>query len=246
VPEKYNSGRTFIRVENMGNPFTTAAWSMGYTSPLQTPPPVGRARGPEVENPAQDQQWWEQNLAPSVSAGLGDLEWVPADDTGTRHQSVFGVHRGRSVAIRLPRGLERRGSEMIENEVMATVEVPVTPQPLGLWVVESPPKWFRGRRAWALNRPPFKTGDPWFDEQAGCWAWDCTAGSDALRDALAPALPALREILETQPGAIITNTTISAWIPHTEMPERLPKLLAMAQSLADLAGSGAVAARRLS
>ena len=213
----------------MSDPFTTAPFSMGYTSPQRARAPVRRIAGPALETPGNDRQWWEAHLASSVSAGLGDLEWYPSDDDGIRYWGVVGQHDGRSVSIRLARSLEHRGSETVTDEVMTNVELRVTPPRLGLWVLESPPKWFRGRRAWALNRPPFSTGDPWFDEHAGCWAWDCTKGPEALRDALAPLLPALRGLLDTHPGAIITNTTISVWIPYTEVPERLSRLLAMAQ-----------------
>ncbi|MEA2057826.1 MAG: hypothetical protein U9O63_03845 [Actinomycetota bacterium] len=215
----------------MSDSFTTAAWSMGYTQLAQTRAPVQRFDGSAVEILGQVQPWWGTHLASAVSIGLGDLEWHRTAPRGDRYWGVSGVHADRSVSIRLPRDLERRGGETIKDEVRATVEVGVTPLRLGLWVIEAPPKWFRGRRAWAMNRPPFTIGDPWFDEHAGSWAWDCTEGPQALSDALAPVLPALREVLETQPGAIITNTAVSAWIPCTEMSIRLPDLLGMTQPL---------------
>lgn len=216
----------------MSRQFTTADWSMGYTSPVGGPGTARRFDGSAVEIPGNDQPWWEAHLASSISAGLGDLRWYAADGDGTLRYGVWGLYEGGSVSIRLSTGFERRETERITDEVLANVQVRVTPLRLGLWVVESPPKWFRGRRAWALNRPPFSTGDPWFDEHAGCWAWDCSEGPEALRTALAPALPVVREVLESQPGAIVTNNTISAWIRHTEMPDRLPRLLSLAQSFA--------------
>lgn len=217
----------------MSDPFNTANWSMGYTQPSARPAPVGRVAGPTFEIPGLGRPWWEEHLASSISAGLGDLRWFAPDVAGSDYVAVSGMYDGRVVSIRLANGFEGRGGEVITDEVMTNVEFRSTPRELGLWVLESPPKWFRRRRAWALNRPPFSTGDPWFDEHAGCWAWDCTQGAEALRAALASRLPAIREILDTQPGAIITNTTISTWIPHAGMAERLPKLLSTARSLPD-------------
>lgn len=212
----------------MSDPFATATWSMGYGH-QGTRAPVSRHSGSAIEVPGHGRPWWEAHLASSVSAGLGDLRWYPADGDGIRYWGVRGEHAGRSVSIRL--ASERRGSETVADGVMTRVELRVTPPRLGVWVLESPPKWFRLQRAWVLNRAPFSTGDPWFDEHAGCWAWACDEGPEALRDTLAPVLPALRVLLDTHAGAIITNAAISAWIPSTEVPERLPTLLAMAQSI---------------
>lgn len=217
----------------MSDPFTTADWSMGYTQPSARPTTVRRVDGSAIEMPGFARSWWEHKLESSVAAGLADLRWFAPEGVGSDYIAVSGVYHGRVVSVRLANGFEGRGGEAITDEVMTSVEVRPTPPELGLWVLEAPPKWFRRRRAWALNRPPFSTGDPWFDEHAGCWAWDCSQGTEALRVALAPRLPAIREILDAQPGAIITNTTISTWIPHAEMVERLPKLLALARSLPD-------------
>jgi hypothetical protein len=211
--------------------FTTAAWSMGYTRSAPMRSPVRGFDGSVVETLGHDQPWWEAHLTSSVSIGLGGLEWLGTVARRDRYWGVSGTYADRSVSIRLPRHLERRGSETITDEVMATVEVRVTPRRLGLWVIESPPKWFRGRRAWAMNRPPLTIGDPWFDEHAGSWAWDCTEGPEALSDALVPVLPALHQVLDTQPGAIITNSAIIAWIPCTQLSVRLPDLLGMTRTL---------------
>jgi hypothetical protein len=206
---------------------------MGYTQPPARQGSVRRVDGPTIEIPGLTRAWWEEHLGSSVAAGFGDLRWFAPDGVGSEYVAVAGVYHGRMVSIRLPNGFEGRGGEAIGEEVMTNVEVRPTPPELGLWVMEAPPKWFRRRRAWALNRPPFSTGDPWFDEHAGCWAWDTTQGAEALRAALMPSLPTIREILDTQPGAIVTNTTISAWIPHAEMSERLPRLLSLARSFPD-------------
>jgi hypothetical protein len=214
----------------VGNPFTTAGWSMGYTPSLETAAPIRSINDGDFEVPGNDRSWWDAQLDTSISAGLGDLRWHLSDVEGVRYWGVDGVCAGRSVSIRVPRLLEHRDGEPIADEVMVVVESRLTLPRLGSWVIESPTKWFRGRRAWALNRPKFGTEDPWFDEHAGCWAWDCGDGPQALREALAPVLPVIREALDAHPGVIITDTAISTWIPYTEIPDRLPEFLSAVRS----------------
>ena len=143
----------------------SADWSMGYTPSREAPAAaVRRPDGADIPVPGNNRDWWEAQLATSVAFGLGLLDWYPVDGDGARYWGVYGMYSGRPVGIRLARPFERRASESIADEVLTAVEVPVTPLHLGLWVIEAPPKWFRGRRAWALNRPSFSTGDPWFDD----------------------------------------------------------------------------------
>lgn len=203
---------------------------MGYTQSDTTTPPVRSIGDGGFEVPGNDRSWWNTQLDAAIGIGLQDLEWRPSDPDGSLYWGVSGAYVGRSVSIRIPRLLEHRDGTLVADEIMVVVETDLTPPRLGSWVIESPPKWFRKRRGWALNRPKFSTGDPWFNQHAGCWAWDCADGPDALRDALAPALPMIREILDAHPGAIVTETTISTWIPVTEAPERLPALLSMVSS----------------
>ncbi len=214
----------------MGDPFTGASWSMGYTQPDTTTPPVRSIDDSGFEVPGNDRSWWNTQLEAAISTGLQDLEWHPSDPDGTLYWGVSGAYVGRSVSIRVPRLLEHRDGTLVADEIMVVVGTDLTPPRLGSWVIESPPKWFRKRRGWALNRPKFSTGDPWFNQHAGCWAWDCADGPDALRDALAPALPMIREILDAHPGAIVTETTISTWIPITETRKRLSILLTVVGS----------------
>jgi len=214
----------------VGDPYAGASWSMGYTQPLDGAPPIRAADGGSFEVPGNGRPWWESHLDTSISAGLGDLRWYLSEIDGTRYWGVSGLFADRSVTIRIPRLLEHRDGLPVADEVMVVVEYGLTPPRLGSWVIEAPPKWFRGRRGWALNRSRFQTGDPWFDEHAGCWAWDCADGAQALREALAPLLPVVREILDVYPGAIISNASVATWIPYAEMPERLPRLLSVVGS----------------
>lgn len=209
----------------MGDPFTAASWSMGYTPSGAPAPPTRSNEDGDFEVRGNDRSWWAARLEPAFSIGLRDLEWHPSDDGDTTYWGVRGTYGGGSVSARIPRLLEHRDGTAVSDEIMVVADCHITPLRLGSWVIESPPKWFRKRRGWALNRPKFSTGDPWFDKEAGCWAWDCSDGPDALRSALVPALPAIREILDAHPGAIVTEATISTWIPDTEVRERLPRLL---------------------
>lgn len=209
----------------MGDPFTGASWSMGYTQPDIRAAPTRSTDDGNFEAPGNDPSWWNEQLDAAIGIGLRDLEWHASNPDGTQYWGVSGVFAGRSVSIRVPRLLEHRDGGLVTDELMVVVETDLTPPLLGSWVIESPPKWFRKRRGWALNRPRFSTGDPWFNQHAGCWAWDCADGPDALRDSLAPALPTIRKILDAHPGAIVTEATISAWIPIAEVPDRLPALL---------------------
>lgn len=181
--------------------------------------------------PGRDQSWWEDLLDPSMQDGLSVLHWHTSDDSASLFWSVSATDANRGVSIRLPRPLERDGSDHITESLMVNIETRPTPAGLGSWVIESPPKWFRRRRAWALNRPPFVTGDPWFDEQAGCWAWDCGEGVGALRRTLAPLLPVVRDIIEHHPGVTVTDASVNAWLPWAEAPERLSSLLVATRSL---------------
>lgn len=198
---------------------------MGYTPSTTSGAPIRRLEDSGLEMPGRGRQWWEAQLASSVDMGLAGLQWHAVGPGGDRYWGVVGAYAGMAVSIRLPRPLERRGEHAIVDEALAVVEAGVTQPTLGRWVIESPPKWFRGRRAWALNRPPFATGDPWLDEHAGCWAWDCARGPQALRDELAAMLPAVKGLLRSQPGAIVTDSAVSVWIPHSDMPMRMPDLL---------------------
>lgn len=211
--------------QGVGDPFTGASWSMGYTQPDTTSAPIRSIDGSGLEVPGNDRSWWCTRLDAAIEIGLRDLEWRSSDPDGTLYRGVSGAYAGKSVSIRLPRLLEHRDGTLVTDEIKVDIEADLMPPRLGSWVIESPPKWFRRRRGWALNRPKFSTGDPWFNQHAGCWAWDCADGPQALRNALAPALPMIREILDAHPGAIVTETTISAWIPFTEVSERLPRLL---------------------
>ncbi|MFV9671711.1 MAG: hypothetical protein ACNYZH_00675 [Acidimicrobiia bacterium] len=214
----------------MGDPFTAASWSMGYTQLATTAPPIRSIDDGDYEVPGKDRSWWTARLEPAISTGLRDLEWHPSEDGDTTYWGVRGTYGGGSVSARVPRLLEHRDGTPVSDEIMVIADCHITPSRLGSWVIESPPKWFRRRRGWALNRPKFSTGDPWFDKEAGCWAWDCADGPDALCDALVPALPTIREILDAHPGAIITEATISTWIPDEEVSERLPRLLSAVRS----------------
>jgi hypothetical protein len=199
---------------------------MGYTQPDTTAAPIRSIDDDGgFEVPGNDRSWWNAHLDAAIGIGLQDLEWHHSDPDGALYWGVSGTYAGRPVSIRLPRLLEHRDGTLVADEIMVVVESDLTQPRLGSWVIESPPKWFRKRRGWALNRPKFSTGDPWFNQHAGCWAWDCADGPDALRDALTPALPMIREILDAHPGAIVTETMISTWIPITEAPERLAGLL---------------------
>ena len=214
----------------MGDPFAGASWSMGYTQPDTSVPPIRYLDESGFEGPGNDRSWWNAQLEPAISAGLRDLEWNPSDAEGTRYWGVSGAYVGRSVSIRIPRLLEHRGGGLVTDETLVAIESRLTPPRLGSWVIEAPPKWFRRRRGWALNRPKFSIGESWFDEQAGCWAWDCADGPHALRDALVPVLPLIREILDAHPGVIVTDTMISTWIPDKEIPKLLPALLSVLRS----------------
>ncbi len=198
---------------------------MGYTQPAITAPPIRSIDDGDYEVPGNGRSWWTARLEPAISTGLRDLEWHRSGDGDSTYWGVRGTYGGGSVTARIPRLLEHRDGTPVSDEIMVVTECHITPLRLGSWVIESPPKWFRRRRGWALNRPKFSTGDSWFDMEAGCWAWDCADGPDALRDALVPALPAIRQILDAHPGAIVTETSISAWIPDVEVRERLPRLL---------------------
>lgn len=203
---------------------------MGYTQPPPTTAPSRSTDDSGFAVPGNDRSWWNAQLDSAILAGLGDIEWHSSDTSGALYWGVSGVCADRSVSIRIPRLLEHRDGTLVADEVMIVVEASLTPPRFGSWVMESPSKWFRGRRGWALNRPKFTTGDPWFDQHAGCWAWDCAEGPQALRDALTPLLPKVREILDAHPGVIVTDSATSAWIPYDEMPERLPKLLSVVRS----------------
>ncbi|MGB9359353.1 MAG: hypothetical protein WCC01_12430 [Acidimicrobiia bacterium] len=205
---------------------------MGYGVEMAPPPPMRRPDGSEIEQPGNDRRWWETRLATATDVGLTDIELRSTTPGQARFWGVTGLHEGRIVAARLPRFLERRGGDDISDEVMVTVAARALPVPLGIWVIESPAKWFRGRRAWALNRPTFTTGEPSFDADMVSWAWDCSEGPDALRAALGPILPTIRSILETQPGATVTDSGIGTWIPLSESDGRLPSLLTSASKLA--------------
>lgn len=211
----------------MGDPFIGAGWSMGYTQPLVTSPRIRAADDGDFEVPGNDRSWWDQHLDSSISAGLENLRWHLSEIEGSRCWGVSGDYTGRGVSVRIPRLLEQRDGLPVTDEVIVDVESCITDPRLGSWVIEAPSKWFRARRGWALNRPKFTTADPWFDQHAGCWAWDCADGPQALRDSLSPRLPLIREVLDSYPGAIITNTTTSAWIPYAEMTARLPEFLSM-------------------
>lgn len=204
---------------------------MGYGIEMAPPPSIRRADGSEIEQPGNERDWWEETLATSHDAGLADLEVLATSPGGVRFWGATGVHEGRSVSLRLPRFLERRSGDEINDELMVNVEARALDPALGIWVMESPAKWFRGRRAWALNRPPFATGDAAFDAYATSWAWDCSMTPDALRAALAPILPIIRTILDTQPGAIVTDSGISTWMPFDDVPDRLPALLTVSAEL---------------
>ena len=203
---------------------------MGYTPDVGTPVPTRSIDDGSIKVPGRDHSWWIEHLDPAITAGLGDLRWSLSEINGSQSWGMTGRYTDRRVSIRIPRLLEHRDGVPVADEFMVDVEFRLTPPRLGSWVIESPSKWFRGRRGWALNRPKFATGDPWFDQHAGCWAWDCADGPQALRDALVPMLPLIREILGAHPGVIISNTTISMWIPCNEIRDRLPKLLSVVRS----------------
>ena len=198
---------------------------MGYTQPATTTTPTRSIGDCGFEAPGIEQSWWDAQLDSVITAGLQDLEWHASGIDGDHYWGVSGTYADRSVSIRIPRLLEHRDGTPVTDEIMVVVEARLTPPRLGSWVIESPTKWFRGRRGWALNRPKFTTGDPWFDQHAGCWAWDCADGPQALRDALAPTLPLIREILDAHPGAIVNDSATSTWIAFPEIPERLQELL---------------------
>jgi len=210
---------------------------MGYGVEMAPPPPLRRPDGSEVEQPGNDEAWWDARLATAARVGLTDVRLRATKPGQQRFWGVTALHQGRIVAARLPRYLERRGGDGITEEIMVTVAARALPVPLGIWVIESPAKWFRGRRAWALNRPTFTTGDPSFDADMVSWAWDCSEGPDALRSALAPLLPTIRSLLETQPGATVTDSGVGTWIPLDEVDDRLPALLTSASKLAGRADS---------
>jgi hypothetical protein len=216
----------------MTSPFSGASWSMGYGAEMAPPPPIHRPDGTEIDQPANDRSWWEALLAPATDLGLTDLDLRSTKPDRQRFWGAAGLHEGRVVAVRLPRFLERRGGDDITEEIMVTVAARALPVRLGIWVVEAPAKWFRGRRAWALNRPSFTTGDRSFDADMVSWAWDCSEGADALRSALVPVLPTMRMILETQPGATVTDSGVATWIPLDDAGTRLPSLLESASRLA--------------
>jgi len=205
---------------------------MGYGAEMAPPPPIRRPDGSEVEQPGNDRPWWDNRLATATALGLTDLHVHATKPGQPRFWGATGLHEGRPVSIRLPRYLERRGGDDIADEIMVTVSARALPMTLGIWVIESPAKWFRGRRAWALNRPAFATGDPSFDAETAAWAWDCSEGVDALRSAFAPLLPTIRQILDSQPGSIITDAGVGTWMPFDEVDDRLPSLLRSAGTLA--------------
>lgn len=210
---------------------------MGYGVEMAPPPPLRRPDGTEVEQPGNDRSWWEDRLSSATALGLTNLELRAIKPDQPRFWGAVGTYDDRLVAARMPRFLERRGGDDIAEEIMVTVSARALPVTLGIWVIETPAKWFRGRRAWALNRPSFTTGDPAFDADMVSWAWDCSEGSDALRSALAPILPTIRTILETQPGATVTDSGVATWIPFDDVDGRLPALLESAKSLVGRAGS---------
>lgn len=205
---------------------------MGYGIETPMPAPMRRPDGTEIEQPGNGRTWWDKHLAPASEVGLTSSQWYASDADETRFWGTAGLHEGRVVSIRVPRYLERRGGDEISEEVMVNIEARVTRSELGSWVIEDPAKWFRGRRAWALNRPSFETGESWFDDQAVSWAWDCSEGVAALRGALTPILPSIRKLLDAQPGVIVTDAGISTWIPFDEIGVRLPALLSSASDLA--------------
>ncbi len=57
------------------------------------------------------------------------------------------------------------------------------------------------------------------------------------RTPLALLLPAIRSLLETQPGATVTDSGIGTWIPFDEVDDRLPALLTSTRTLAGQADS---------
>lgn len=189
------------------------------------PPPIRRADGSEIEPPGNDRTWWDEVLASSHEAGLADLQLFATTSAEVRFRGAIGTHEGRSVSLRPPRLLEGRAGDDVINEPTVSVEARALDPALGTWVMESPAKWFRGRRAWALNRPPFTTGDASFDACAASWAWGCSITPAALQAALNPLLPTIRTNLEAQPGAIVTGSGISTWVPFEDAPRRLPLLL---------------------
>jgi len=58
-------------------------------------------------------------------------------------------------------------------------------------------------------------------------------GPQALRDELAVMLPAVRDLLRSQPGAIVTDSAVSVWIPDSDMPMRMPELLETTRLLSE-------------
>ncbi len=204
---------------------------MGYWQPVATTAPTRPRDDQGYEVPGNDCSWWDAQLDPAVTLGLSELEWHPSDTDEAHFWGVSGTYADKAVGFRIPRLLEHRDGTLVDDEIMVVIELRLTPPRLGSWVIEAPSKWFRKRRGWALNRPKFATGDPWFDQEAGSWAWGCADGPQALRDALAPALPRIRELLDGNPGAIVTESTISAWIPVPEIPDRLPRLLSLVRIL---------------
>ena len=210
---------------------------MGYGVEMAPPPPLRRPDGTEIEQPGNDRSWWEDRLSSATDLGLTNLELRATKPNQPRYWGAVGTYDDRVVAARMPRFLERRGGDDIDEEIMVTVSARALPVPLGIWVIESPAKWFRGRRAWALNRPSFTTGDPSFDAATVSWAWDCSEGPNGLRSALTPVLPTIRSTLETQPGATVTDAGIATWIPFEAVDDRLPALLESARSLAGWANS---------
>ncbi len=205
---------------------------MGYGAEMAPPPPIRRPDGSEVQQPGNDRAWWDDRLSAATALGLTDLRVHTTKPDQACFWGVSALHEGRPVSIRLPRYLERRGGDAITDEIMVTVSARALPVSLGIWIIESPAKWFRGRRAWAFNRPAFVTGVLSFDAETAAWAWDCSEGPDALRAALAPLLPTIRQILDTQPGAIVTDSGIGTWIPVDDVDDRLPTLLESARRLA--------------
>ena len=210
---------------------------MGYGVEMAPPPPLRRPDGTEVEQPGNDRSWWEDRLSSATDLGLTSLELHATKPDRPRFWGAVGTSDDRIVAARMPRYLERRGGDDTPEEWMVTVSARALPVPLGSSVIESPSKWVRGRRAWALNRPSFTTGDPSFDADMVSWAWDCSEGPDALRSALAPILPTIRTILEAQPGATVTDSGVATWIPFDDVDSRLPPLLESARSLVGQANS---------
>lgn len=204
---------------------------MGYGADMAPPPSIRRPDGSEVDQPGNDRTWWDDRLSAATALGLTDPQVHATGPDQVRFWGASALHEGRPISIRLPRYLERRGGDDITDEIMVTVSARALPVPLGIWVIESPAKWFRGRRAWALNRPAFTTGDPSFDVEAAAWAWDCSEGPDALRTALAPLLPTIRQILDTQPGAIVTDSGVATWIRFDDIDDRLPAVLRSASRL---------------